>query len=95
MFGSGMAAPGAGGRQGVDPDAARFAVWYDVLGIDSDYDYDPVWQKCRELGIAPTFHSRRPQLRRCATRRPTSPSTISATSPPPAMRSPRRCSSAA
>ncbi len=40
-----------------DPDTARFAVWYDVLGIDSDYDYDPVWAKCAELGIAPTFHS--------------------------------------
>jgi hypothetical protein len=28
-----------------------------VLGIDSPYDYDPVWQKCVELGIPPTFHS--------------------------------------
>jgi predicted TIM-barrel fold metal-dependent hydrolase len=35
----------------------RTAAWYDVLGIDSDYDYDPVWQKCVELGFAPTFHS--------------------------------------
>ena len=26
-----------------DPDTARFAVWYDVLGLDSEYDYDPVW----------------------------------------------------
>jgi hypothetical protein len=40
-----------------DPDTARFAVWYDVLGLDSEYDYDPVWAKCVELGIAPTFHS--------------------------------------
>jgi hypothetical protein len=32
-------------------------VWYDVLGLDSEYDYDPVWAKCVELGIAPTFHS--------------------------------------
>src|SRR6266446_1844482 len=31
------------------PDAARFAEWCDVIGIDSDYDYDPVWVKCREL----------------------------------------------
>jgi predicted TIM-barrel fold metal-dependent hydrolase len=38
-------------------DAHRSAVWYDVLGLDSDYDYDPVWQKCVELGFAPTFHS--------------------------------------
>ena len=39
------------------PDASRLAVWYDVLALDSDHDYDPVWAKCRELGIAPTFHS--------------------------------------
>ena len=56
MFGSNMArkVPAAAAN---DPDTARFAVWYDVLGIDSDYDYDPVWTKCVELGIAPTFHS--------------------------------------
>jgi len=24
-----------------------------VLALDSDYDYDPVWAKCRELGVAP------------------------------------------
>jgi len=40
-----------------DPDTARLAVWYEVFGIDSLYDYDPVWEKCREVGIAPTFHS--------------------------------------
>ncbi|PYN81087.1 MAG: amidohydrolase [Candidatus Rokuibacteriota bacterium] len=39
------------------PDAARFAEWYDVIGIDSDHDYDPVWAKCRELRIAPSFHN--------------------------------------
>jgi predicted TIM-barrel fold metal-dependent hydrolase len=37
--------------------ANRAAAWYDVLGLDSDYDYDPVWQRCVELGFAPTFHS--------------------------------------
>src|SRR5246500_5280569 len=56
MFGSNMArkvpASAANGQ-----DTSRFAVWYDVLGIDSEYDYDPVWAKCVELGIAPTFHS--------------------------------------
>ena len=57
MFGSGMSRRVAVGRAPTDPDAARLAVWYDVLAIDSDYDYDPVWAKCRELGIAPTFHS--------------------------------------
>jgi predicted TIM-barrel fold metal-dependent hydrolase len=40
-----------------DPDTNRLAVGYEVFGIDSLYDYDPVWAKCRELGIAPTFHS--------------------------------------
>jgi predicted TIM-barrel fold metal-dependent hydrolase len=45
MFGSNM------GRKGVGGD------WYDVLAIDSLYNYDPVWAKCVELKIAPTFHS--------------------------------------
>src|SRR6266566_746847 len=56
MFGSNMVrkVPAAAAN---DPDTARFAMWYDVLGLDSDYDYDPVWAKCVELGIAPTFHS--------------------------------------
>src|SRR2546425_1834820 len=39
------------------PEAAKFAEWFDVIGIDSDYDYDPVWQKCRELKLAPSFHN--------------------------------------
>jgi predicted TIM-barrel fold metal-dependent hydrolase len=39
------------------PTAARLAEWYDVIGIDSDYDYDPVWAKCQELGVAPSFHN--------------------------------------
>jgi predicted TIM-barrel fold metal-dependent hydrolase len=38
-------------------DVARFAVWYDAIGLDSAYDYDPLWRTCRELGIAPTFHT--------------------------------------
>jgi predicted TIM-barrel fold metal-dependent hydrolase len=38
-------------------DVARFAVWYDSIGLDSAYDYDPLWKKCVELGIAPTFHT--------------------------------------
>ena len=35
----------------------RAAAVYDVLGLDSEYDYDRVWAKCVELGFAPTFHS--------------------------------------
>ena len=56
MFGSSVARPLAAAK-GVDPQAARHAVLYDQFGLDSDYDYDQVWQKCRELGIAPTFHT--------------------------------------
>ncbi len=56
MFGSGMSRRVASVTAN-DPDTARLAVWYDVFGIDSDYNYDPVWAKCEELGIAPTFHS--------------------------------------
>lgn len=33
------------------------AFWIDGLGLDSLYDYDPVWSRLVELGIAPTFHS--------------------------------------
>ena len=33
------------------------SVRYDVFGIDSAYDYDPVWQACMELGVSPTFHA--------------------------------------
>ena len=40
-----------------NPEASRYAVWHDVLGLDSEYDYDPVWAKCVELGISPAFHS--------------------------------------
>jgi len=40
-----------------DGDTARFTVWYDALGLDSEHDYDPLWATCRELGIAPTFHT--------------------------------------
>src|SRR5690242_19122099 len=50
MFGSCMSrkVPDATGNE---------VVAYDVLAIDSPYDYDPVWRKCVEVKIAPTFHS--------------------------------------
>lgn len=35
----------------------RAARWIDGLGLESAYDYDPLWQRCVELGVAPTFHS--------------------------------------
>jgi predicted TIM-barrel fold metal-dependent hydrolase len=42
-----------------DPDDPRASgpIWLDVLGLDSAYDYDPVWQRCEELGISPSFHA--------------------------------------
>jgi len=39
------------------PGAARFAWRPDTFGIDSEHDYDPVWAKCRELGVVPSFHT--------------------------------------
>ncbi|MBW2386949.1 MAG: amidohydrolase family protein [Deltaproteobacteria bacterium] len=35
----------------------RAARWVDTFGWESPYDYDPVWAKCVELGVNPTFHS--------------------------------------
>lgn len=40
-----------------DGNAPRGARWVDTFGPESPYDYDPVWSKCVELGVAPTFHS--------------------------------------
>ncbi len=34
--------------------------WLDTYGLDSAYDYDPVWQRMTELGFAATFHTRQP-----------------------------------
>jgi predicted TIM-barrel fold metal-dependent hydrolase len=39
------------------PGLADLATRPDYFALDSDYDYDPVWAKCVELGVAPTFHS--------------------------------------
>ena len=38
-------------------EAVRAARWVDGLGLESAYDYDPLWQRCDELGVSPTFHS--------------------------------------
>ena len=40
-----------------DPAMERYAFRLDTYGIDSDYDYDPLWRKCLELKVVPTFHS--------------------------------------
>ena len=38
-------------------DDVRAARWVDGLGLDSAYDYDPLWKRCAALGVSPTFHS--------------------------------------
>jgi predicted TIM-barrel fold metal-dependent hydrolase len=38
------------------PAAARFAWRADTFGIDSEHDYDPVWARCRDLGVVAGFH---------------------------------------
>ncbi len=51
-------------RRMTDPDPANASPflmpgqthWFDLFGIDSAYDYDPVWAAARELGFAVTFH---------------------------------------
>ncbi len=52
MFGGPISRP----APGVDP-PSRAARWLDSLGLDSLYDYDPVWQRCVDLGVSPTFHT--------------------------------------
>ena len=52
MFGGPIGRP----VPGVDP-PSRAARWLDSLGLDSQYDYDPVWQRCVDLGVSPTFHT--------------------------------------
>jgi hypothetical protein len=41
----------------LDAELAQYAVWSDFYGLDSPHDYDPLWARCRELGISPSFHS--------------------------------------
>lgn len=39
------------------PGSSPYAFWLDQFGIDSAYDYDPVWAKAEELGVSIAFHS--------------------------------------
>ena len=43
------------------PDApasiARHAQWVDTYGLESPYNYDPLWKRCVELGVNPTAHT--------------------------------------
>jgi predicted TIM-barrel fold metal-dependent hydrolase len=40
-----------------DPALARYASWMDTLCMESPYNYDPLWARCVELGVAVTSHS--------------------------------------
>jgi predicted TIM-barrel fold metal-dependent hydrolase len=44
-------------REAPGHEGDRAARWVDGLGLDSAHDYDPLWQRCTELGVSPTFHS--------------------------------------
>ena len=39
------------------PELTRHGFWIDTLGLESAYDYDPVWAKCVELKVAATAHN--------------------------------------
>jgi predicted TIM-barrel fold metal-dependent hydrolase len=39
------------------PDVGPGAFRWDVLALDSEFDYDPFWARCQELGVAPVAHS--------------------------------------
>ncbi len=54
---AGFARRSVPGAERLGPEAARFAPRYDNLAIDSDHDYDPFWQACIDLQIAPAAHS--------------------------------------
>lgn len=40
-----------------NPELAKQITWLDNYAIDSEYDYDPFWGKCEELGFAVAAHS--------------------------------------
>src|SRR5438093_4766277 len=45
--------------EGTDP---KSAAWYcDNIALDSPYDYEPLWQRCEELGVAVTQHAGSPR----------------------------------
>src|SRR4029453_11798080 len=39
------------------PEASKHVEWYDVVGLDSPYDYAPRWRQCRARRVAPSFHN--------------------------------------
>jgi predicted TIM-barrel fold metal-dependent hydrolase len=45
------------GYERADDDLRRWTFWIDTYGIDSDYDYDPFWRRCVELGVSVGTHT--------------------------------------
>jgi predicted TIM-barrel fold metal-dependent hydrolase len=45
------------GFENADEDTGRWAFSLDTYGIDSPFDYDPLWRRCIELGISPGTHT--------------------------------------
>ena len=41
----------------IAPELGPYAFWIDPLAMDSPYDYDPVWARFAELGVAPSTHN--------------------------------------
>jgi len=56
MFGGALPRP-VESVTSTDPDTKRLAVGYECFVGDGEYNYDPVWQKCVDVKIAPTFHA--------------------------------------
>jgi hypothetical protein len=48
--------------------------WVDLLALDSEHDYDPLWQKCLDMKVPMTF-TPRPRALACAARRQATSST--------------------
>ncbi len=95
MFGSGVRRPIPHAKDAA-ADVAKYTLGFDQLGIDSQYDYDKLWAKCRELKIAPTFHTGgRSYGERNSPTNFTFNHWHRPPSPAPGTTSPRPCSSAA
>src|SRR5579884_2591204 len=73
------------------PALAPYLTWMDNLCLDSEYDYDPVWAKCIELKLTPTF-IRSASIGACALQSRTLFTTRLDISPPRQKGFARRCS---
>lgn len=44
-------------QRNVPREGTPYNVWFDTLGLDSQYDYDPFWRRAIELGVSLASHS--------------------------------------